>query len=476
MNLLPTELVDYLFGFLSTRCMKILRLACKSFAEIGESHLFNDFEFRLYPQTSRLDQLRQLSLHPTIAPRLKCLCYESGIQLEYADYRYWKAQVYQSETNKFSRGITSDGISQEDYQRFHNALEARFTPDLGERYDDYRRWLDYQAGLVAHSPQTPSVLAGTLGRCYSLTTVKLSMSEPEISLDELTVHAEVDHQSIGAVNVQPAIRIEQRRRNCLLHFMSLLKAVYSSGRIIPNLVAMNLPKEIFQVSKFEAEIMNGVFFPLQNLDLKISEFPHSDWLSRGGNTSYFRGHNLVAVTLRELLYGTRSLQQVALSFPKGYESDFSFDVLDKGAYDPFPRNWFFDLRQLSLSNIACALPDLQNTLGRVKNLQSLTLRDATLRIGSMISLLTTLRGLGLKEVCIDGIWRVEQDGGEWHSHDEDLYECEHYEGRYAHNGLRSKIESYIISGGPCPFPVWTPGGHEKKTWELQGDSSWHYMP
>jgi hypothetical protein len=133
MNRLPTELVDSLFDLLSLGCIKSLRLVCKSFAEIGESHLFNDFEFRLYPQLSRLDQLKQLSLHPTIAPRLKCLSYDSGIQLEYADYRYWKAQVYQSETNKFSRGITSDGKSQEDYEQFHTALEARFIPDLGER-------------------------------------------------------------------------------------------------------------------------------------------------------------------------------------------------------------------------------------------------------------------------------------------------------------------------------------------------------
>jgi len=149
--------------------------------------------------------LKQLSLHTTIAPRLKCLCYESGIQLEYADYRYWKAQVYQSETNNFSRGITLDGKSQEDYQHFHKCLEGRFTQDLGERYEEYRRWLDYQAGIMAHSLEIPSVFASTLGKCQALTTIKILMSEPEITLDDLITHASKHHRYIAMDNIQPAI-------------------------------------------------------------------------------------------------------------------------------------------------------------------------------------------------------------------------------------------------------------------------------
>jgi hypothetical protein len=477
MDRLPSELVDYLYAFLSTTYVKSLRLACKSFAEIGESHLFHDFEFRLYPQLSRLGQLRQLSLHPTIAPRLKSLCYESGIQLEYADYRYWKAQVYQGKTNDFSRGITSDGKSQDDYQEFHKTLEARFTPDLGERYEEYRRWLDCQAGIMAHSPEVPSVFASTLSKCQALTNVKILMSEPEITLDDLEIHRSKDHRYIATDNLQPAIRIEQRRRNCLTHFMSLLKAVYSSGRIISGLIADNIPKDMLNGTKYEADIMNGVFYPLQNLDLKISEFPHSDWLSRGGETSYFRGRNIVAITLRKLLNVPKDLQCLSLTFPIGREAEFSLDIFDRTNLDRFPRQWLPGLRQLKLANFFCARSDLIDLLKEARDLKSLTLREATMETGSMVSLLTTLRDLYLEDVCIDGIWTVQEDGGEWHSHDaEHFYDCVHYEGRYAVNGLRSRIESYIVNGDSCPLPDWTAEGHQHRTWELEGDTSWHYIP
>jgi hypothetical protein len=477
MDRLPSELVDYLFAFLSTKSVKNLRLACRSFAEIGEGHLFNGFEFRLYPQLSRLEQLKQLSFHPTIAPRLKCLCYESGIQLEYADYRYWKAQVYQSATNKFSRGITSDGKSQEDYQQFHTALEARFTPDLGERYEEYRRWLDYQAGIMAHSPETAFVFATTLNRCRGLTTIKIVMSEPEITLDALTRHKSTAHRYIAADNIQPAIRIEQRRRNCLAHFISLLKAVYSSATVVTELIAIDLPKAMLNGTKYEADIMNRVFHHLRHLDLKLSEFPHSDWLSRGGETSYFRGRNIAAMTLRKLLNEPKDLQRLALSFPTGREAEFSFDIFDRTNLDRFPRSWVPGLRHLSLANFLCSWEDLNELLKDARNLKSLTLREATMETGSMISILTAVHELKLDDVCIDGTWTVQEDAGEWHSHDEDnFYDCEHYEGAYAVKGLRSKIESYIINGGLCPLPGWTADGHEDRIWELEGDTSWHYIP
>lgn len=481
MDRLPLELVQYLYLYLPTKSTKSLRLTCKSFAEIGESRLFKDFEFRLYPQQSRLGQLKELSLHPRIAPRLKCLCYESGIQLEYADYRYWKTQVYQSETNKFSRGITSDGISREEYQQFHQALEARFTPDMGERYEEYRRWLDHQGGIMAHSPAVPSVLAMTLGKCHALTTIKILMSEPEITLDELTVHASKDHEYIATDSLKPSVRIAQRRRNCLNHFMSLLKAVYSSGRIIRELIAIDLPKAMLSGTEYEADIIAGVFYPLHQLDLKISEFPHSDWLhsdwlSCGRGTNYVRGRNIASVTLRKLLNGPKDLQRLSLCFPSGREAEFSFDIFDRTDLDRFPRKWLAGLKQLGLSNFLCTWSNLRDLLQDARDLKSLTLRDATLETGSMITLLKSLGDLKLEEVCIDGRWMVEEDGGEWHSHDEDHFDgCEFYEGCYVVDGLRSRIESYIIGGGPCPLADWDENSCADKEWALLGDTSWHYI-
>ncbi|KAF7504785.1 hypothetical protein GJ744_001718 [Endocarpon pusillum] len=168
MDCLPLDFVDYLYSFLSPKSIKNLRLVCKSFAEIGESRLFNGFEFRLYPQESRFAQLRDLSLHPTIAPRLKCLCYEFGIQREYADYShwqallFWKAHLYHVKAQDFSKVLPPDEKSQEDYHQIQKILAAQFTPDLGERYEEYRRWLDDQARIMAHSPEVPSTFASML--------------------------------------------------------------------------------------------------------------------------------------------------------------------------------------------------------------------------------------------------------------------------------------------------------------------------
>jgi hypothetical protein len=476
MDRLPAELVDYLYCFLDTQSIKSLRIACKSFAEIGESHLFNEFEFRLYPQLSRLGQLRELSEHPTIASQMQCLTYESGIQLEYADYRYWKAQVYQAETNNFSRGITSDGKSQDEYVRFHTALEARFTPDLGERYEEYRRWLDHQAGLMAHSFVVPSTFASTLSKCSSLKTIKIVMSEPEITLDDLATHTSNGHRYVAPDNCQPGKRIEQRRENCLLHFMSLLKAVHFSGRFIRELKAIDLPKAMLNSTDYELDIMNSVFQPLKNLEIKVSEFPHSDWLSRGGEATYFRGRNLAAMTLRKLLNEPRELQSLDLTFPKAREAEFSFDIFDQTNLDRFPRKWLPGLKQLALSNSLCTYSDMQALLNEATGLESLTLRDATLETGSLPELLVVLHKMKLKDVCIDGHLNVPEDSGVWHSHNKDnYYECTHYEGTYATNGMRSKVESYIINGGEPPLIVANYDNHADMFWPIYNDTSWHLI-
>ena len=87
MEHLPVELVGYLCLFLERPSLRSFRLTCKAFAQIGEEHLFRDFEFRLYPNHHRLELLKQLAAKPSIATRLRCVSLESGVQLEYADYR-----------------------------------------------------------------------------------------------------------------------------------------------------------------------------------------------------------------------------------------------------------------------------------------------------------------------------------------------------------------------------------------------------
>jgi len=124
---------------------------------------------------------------------------------------------------------------------------------------------------------------------------------------------------------------------------------------------------------------------------------------------------------------------------------------------------------------------LLGLLDDTRDLKSLALRQGDLQTGSMIALLTYLRDLKLDDVFIGGEWVVEEDGGEWHCHrDAQSYNCCGYEGLYAVNGLWSKIESYMIDGGPCPLPErsatsWSAEVDQMKRWELEGDSSWHYL-
>ncbi|KAF7504786.1 hypothetical protein GJ744_001719 [Endocarpon pusillum] len=255
--------------------------------------------------------------------------------------------------------------------------------------------------------------------------------------------------------------------------MSLLKAVYSSGRIISELVAIDLPQEILSNTSYEADIMNGVFSRLQHLDLRISEFQSSNGMPCD---EYFRGRDLAATTLRRLLNEPNDLQRLSLSF-LDRELEFSFAVLKRTKLDRSPRRWLPGLKQLSLSNFIATWPDLKYLLEDATSLKSLTLREGTLRKGSMIDLLMTLRGLKLDEICIDGRWVTDEAMGEWHSHGEDDFSgCTMYGGPSDVKGLRSEIESYIISGGECPLPeIWVHDAGESVWCMKKGDASWHWV-
>jgi hypothetical protein len=474
MDRLPSELVDHLFGFLCTESSKNLRLSCKSFAEIGESHLFNNFEFRLYPQLFRLSQLKQLSRHPTIAPKLRCLCYESGIQLEYGVHGDWLTWLYCSEMELTPMLFSSEGQGQRTIQRFHDLLKGGISAD---HYEQYECWLDHQAEIMAHTPEVAATFASTLNKCCSLNSIKIVMARPNITVDDLVAHVSRSHEYIATYDVPTAIRIERRKRNCLAHFMSLLKAVDSSARSVSDLVAINLPEAMLKGTKYEADIIARVFSPLHHLDLKIDDFPQSNPRPRYSHIRYFRGLDVPAMTLRKLLNEPKELRRLSLTFPLDRVTNFSGDLFDQKNLDQHPWKWLPGLKQLSLSNFVAQLPALVGLLDEARDLKSLALRQVDLGNGSMMKLLTYLRDLKLDDVLIGGEWLVKEDRGDWHCHGgAHGYICCGYEGRYAVNALWSKIESYIIHGGPCPLPEWSPDEDPSKTWEFEGDSSWHYMP
>lgn len=482
MDVLPAELVDLLYRYLPTPSIKSLRRTCKSFAAIGEVHLFHNFEFRLFPNRHRLYQLEQLSVHPVIASRLQTLTYESGVQLEYADYRYWRAQVYQEESSKFSRGITTDGISQEEYRKFHIHLDSRFTPDMPSKYVLYREHLDQEATTLA-APEVLGVLGKSMKDLRSrnpFLRMKVVMSEPQVTLDELTRFDASSYASELPPDPNPRWRVLKRRENCLAHFTTFFEAAFLAKWEICDLDAINLPREILlgRTSR-HVEIIEAMFQALQHLRLKLAQLPHSDWLARGDGDIYHRGRNLSALRLARLLDRTKGLQSLAVEFPPESRAEYSFEIFDRTIIDQFPRHWLSGLRVLKLSNIQCSWDDLKAALETAVQVKSLQLSECRLETGSMIDLIHALRKMGLERVCLDGCWLVHDDHGEWHSHDEAVYtQCalSTYEGPYASQGLRHCIEKFIIEGGTCPLPAWTANGGEEHIWETEGDTSWHYIP
>ncbi len=497
MNALPSELVDLLFSYLPTPSIKSLRRTCKSFAVIGEAHLFNSFEFRLFPNRHRLEQLKELSHHDTISPRLETLAYESGVQLEYADYRYWKAQVYQAESDKFSRGVTTDGISEEQYRRFHTHLDSRFTDDMGMKYELHREHLDHEATFMAAHENIAALsgimqalcsrkserLAASRARKdsrHSSIAMKVVMAEPEITLDALTDFVPTSHDGGLLTNPNPRWRVQRRRENCLRHFTTFFEAAYLAKWDVYDLIAINFPRELLVGSSHpDIGITSATFRNLQSLRLEISELPHSDWLSRGGDDIYHRGRNTAAFQLARLLDRSDALKSLAVQFPPQSRAEYSFEIFDQTNIDRFPRNWLSGLQVFTLANFQCTWDDLNALLASATSMRDLTLSEGRLETGSMIELILNLRTMNLERVRLDGCWRVYEDEGEWHSHHEAVYsECSisAYEGPYMFKGLRHRIERYIIDGGQCPLSKWTADGHEERIWEREGDTSWHYIP
>lgn len=413
---------------------------------------------------------------------VRTLTYESGVQLEYADYRYWRAQVYQIESDKFSRGVTTDGISEDQYRSFHTHLDSRFTPDMGAKYELYREHLDQEATTMATHEiiAVLSKIMQDLCARNSSIAMKVVMSEPEVTLDELTNFDASCYASDMSPDPNPRWRVQRRRENCLRHFTTFFEAAYIAKWEISEFVAIKFPRELLVGrSQPDIGITRATFCNLQSLRLEISELPHSDWLSRGGGDIYHRGRNLAANRLARLLDSSTALKSLAIQFPPQSRAEYSFEIFDRTNLDRFPRLWLTGLDSFSLLNFQCTWDDLKALLEGAYDVKHLTLSDARLETGSMIDLIRALRTMRLESVQLDGCWRVYEDEGEWHSHHEAVYsECSvsTYEGPYVFNGLRHHIERYIIDGGQCPLPNWTADGHEEQIWETQGDTSWHYVP
>ncbi|KAJ9604762.1 hypothetical protein H2200_010876 [Cladophialophora chaetospira] len=483
MEELPTELVGHLCRFLDRPSLRSFRLCCKAFAQIGEEHLFQDFEFRLDPNYPRLELLNQLAAKPSVAARLRCVSIQSGVQLEYADYRYWQTQVYQEKKTAWERSVASGAASRDEYTQFHGQLQSRFTSDLPRRYDLYRWHLDQQAAAVAERDIRNKLrrILSALKQSSPNLRFKLIMAEPQIQLEDLEAFEPEKYATDKPYDPDPRRRVSNRRQHCLDHFVNFLDAANLSDCEVFDLTAVDIPHQLLTVDGFHgSQALEETFQGLRKLEMTVSSFPHSDWLSRGGNSEvYFGGRNLAARRLRMLLNHPSNLEHLSLDFPVGQESEYSFDLFDRTNLDRFPRLWSPHLRTLALRHFRCTWSDLEALLIEGKNLHTLMLKDCRLETGSIIDLLEYLRSRRFPKVDVLGTWYVDEDCGQWHSHtEEDFTECTDstwYEGPFARAGTRSKVQDFIAGKCKCPFLRWTTEDDPPQAWEDSGDTSWHFI-
>lgn len=482
---LPTELVDHLCCFIDRSSLKSFRLLCKAYADVALKHLFHNLEFRLYPSSRRFYQLDQLASNKSIAPYLRGIAFESGVPLEYADYRYWQAQVYHDISSAWSRDNASNGLSKSEYAQFHERLQARFTPELSIRYDLYRWHLDQQAAAMADQRVRDALIRtlNSLSHSTSDLRFRIIMAEPQIRLEELEDFDPEEYASDRPFDPDPRRRVYNRRKNCLSQFTNFLEAAQASQCTLNHLVAVDLPHEMLSMPRSNHDsILDEVFVRLKTLNLKIGRLPHSDQLSREGlnDQVYAQGRNQSAWRLKSLLNKATELEELTLELLHGKEAEYSFELFDRTNIDRFPQLWVPHLKSLSLSQFRCRWGDLKALLDQGVNLRALTLRDCRMETRSLLDVLRYLAKRRLECVSILGSWHVDEDQGEWHWHTpDDFTSCSaatSYEGPYVAKGMKSNLESYMLSGGECPLPVWTASNRAEDMWEMLGDTSFHYLP
>ncbi|RMZ86496.1 hypothetical protein DV736_g6279, partial [Chaetothyriales sp. CBS 134916] len=484
MEALPRELIAHICSCLPRADLRAFRLSCKAYGSIGLPYLFQDFEFRLWPSYHRLYQLEQLAANPDIAVRLQGICFESGVQLEYADYRYWQAQLCHEISSNWARAHAVNGTLNDDYEEFHSLLQARFTPDMPQKYLLYRWHLDQEAASVAHR-HTGTMLRRILDALHQhqpAIRFKLVMTEPKITLEHLEQFNVAQYQNESPEDLDLRRRVHNRRMNCIDHFVHFLDATTHSNYGTRHLTAINLPHALLAHNHPNVVVtLQSTFRSLQKLDIKPSSFPHSERLSRG------RVHDLgvserngAANHLLDLLDQSTNLDHLRLEFPDGEEVEYSSFLFDPTHISHTPRLWMLRLKSLSLSTFRCSWPNLAAFLGICNTLESLTLSSCRLQTGSMIDLLHFVPSMVLRHVAIEGTWYCDVDLGKWHSHTpEDFNMCvaaTTYEGPYVHTGIRSRVEKFMLKGGKCPLPTRTADEQAEDIWEAMGDTSWHYLP
>jgi hypothetical protein len=509
------------------------RCCSKTYNAIVRDILFDDFTFLLRPTSRHICMLEELPTSPWVMSRLRNLKLETGIPLEYADYRYWQAEVYQARTSQWRLSRLSH-ITFQDYASFHKALQARFSPELQRKYDLFRWHLDREAASATTNRYAWRLAVGLQALKAHIGEVNfvVSMKEPEITLEQVEAFDPGFHHD-GHEVLDPQRRVQMRRHSAKAHMANFLAALHLSGIDVKNLRLDNVPPELLGPAPFLAmrrpngdigvarsafnnvppnhldmppfdrfdqrEVFDLIIPHLNNLEVSFRSLPYNQWLderARRALEAWLRindihdGPHDNAVTramrhLYEVLDQAQDLRRFRFR-PEVTEEGRQIHIRDFG--DMSRRTVSFDrLTHLQLEGIRFELVDLELILRQDKGLHSLVLLSCALQssVGrdlngpdSMYGLIRALRSRGLKSAEISKELLVNE--GVWHLHSQDDYSlCPLTEGAYPKESLKSRVHAYITGASNiCPLPELKT--HDEpvncQILELWGDNSFHFVP
>lgn len=478
MDRLPIEIIHAVFSYLEKADLAHVRLVCKCFGRVAEEHLFADFEYRLLPRQESWRRLCALAESKTIAPRLRTLCFESGVPWSVTDdYELWKGQMCYT-----TCALSPLTTPEHEHNRRLAEAKSRF-PDLREIYENYELLLDGDAKAFSEN-WFVNALIEVLEKLQNVGSIRLMMRRQQIRLEDFS-------DSIGRTDgfhrapSVPRQSVRERRQCCLTHFRSLVLAVDRLGGNLLSFDGDHLPLAYFRSPARNHTTLSKIW----NLSLSFSDFPYEASLDRPGG--FGRRQNTILMMhegfkgVSRTLDLAKSLESLTLTVPYGVGRELEMIICGEDGQGPklhFPR-----LNRLHLGNFQVTQQVLMDFL----ILHGPTLVHLNLSNGTLDHRLENPAGatwvhvfhamqssLDLESVSFGGLLKTTPtDIREiWHPRSEDDRNCCSFDATYPPQGLKHKIEHFIVHGGTCPLPDSTNDETMEKplsVWQSLGDPSWH---
>ena len=517
MDQVPVEVAINILSCSAKAEIKHLRLTCRSFAALGERYLFANWKLHIWPRERSLQLLEAISRHPRIPRYLQRLVCHTGILSEIDEFRVWKAGIVQEKFNAYARehGTPSGGPDPDGFVAFHNDLDASFLPGMDVSYLEYRWYLDCEAMTMTQMAQQQRLLRALL-IIRPQTQYTISMEETDVTLNELQHFHNNKHlfglnkNTIGPEYVK-SWQVSFRRCACLIHFLQYLHGISEVAadplfqtdlgveldglpvellQVYDRQVAINLPRRFSRwdrslPDKAWSKVLEGA----SSFNIQFRAFPYSDSLSRAHHGFPNRP---TTADVTGLAYGTHILQ-LAYRLKQGIESprlrrlelasgpgnyiDFTSSRWDNvnhaRAVDIL--SWP-TLSELCIDRFSITREGLEYILHRQPGVIRLTLKNGQLRDLSLIEIVHLLRDKGnLEYVCIEGRCESLIDMGTWNIFNEDnFWDSNAFDGPFPKEGLKWRVEQFILHGGICPLRLLQEEPDAMKTWDLLSDESWQF--